>query len=233
MDHTKIITRTESYPVAIINPGGGTIKRAFDIILSGIGIVVFFPVWVFSSIAIIMESGGPIFISQERVGKDGWIFHILKFRSMDKEAHKESPVEHAGEREKRITRVGKVLRSTAMDELPQLLSIFKGDMSFVGPRPVYPKEPELNGSNYNNLKDIPNFDKRCSIKPGLTGLAQVYVPKEMSIEKKIKYDILYIKKQSFLLDLKLILLSFLVTARVHFINTLPRICLVHTVYSTH
>jgi len=77
MNHTKIITRTGSYPVAIINLGGGTIKRAFDIILSGIGIVVSFPVWVISSIAIIMESGGPIFISQKRIGKDGNIFRML------------------------------------------------------------------------------------------------------------------------------------------------------------
>jgi len=189
------------------------LKRAFDILLSFVGLILSFPVWVLSSIAIIMESGGPVFISQERVGKDGWIFHILKFRSMDKNAHKESPVEHAGEREKRITLVGKILRATAMDELPQLLSIFKGDMSFVGPRPIHPKEPAITGSKHDRLEGVPDFNKRCAIKPGLTGIAQVYAVREMSIEKKVKYDILYIKKQSFLLDLKLILLSFLVTFR--------------------
>ncbi|MCK4226279.1 sugar transferase, partial [candidate division WOR-3 bacterium] len=109
-----------------------------------------------------------------------------------------------------VTRVGKILRATAMDEFPQLLSIFKGDMSFVGPRPFQP-DVEIIGSRYKRLTDVPGFNKRCGVKPGLTGIAQVFCDREAKTEKKVRYDLLYIKKQSFLLDLKLILLSFLVT----------------------
>ncbi len=158
-----------------------------------------------------MESGGPIFITQERVGKDKRIFKILKFRSMDKKAHEESPTNHKANRTERITKVGKILRATAMDELPQLLSIFSGDMSFVGPRPIHPEELRINGSRYRKLEEIPDFDMRCTIRPGLTGIAQVYRGKYDRLERKIKYDLLYMKKQSFLLDTKLVLLSFFVT----------------------
>ena len=188
-------------------------KRVFDILLSGAGLVISFPVWVISSIAIIMESGGPVFIRQERVGKNGSIFHVLKFRSMDKNAHLESPVSHNGEREQRITRVGRLLRKTAMDEIPQLLSIFLGAMSFVGPRPLHPEETGINGSKYGKLEDVPGFGMRCSVKPGLTGIAQIFAKKNMQIDKKVKYDLLYLKRQSFFLDIKLIFLSFLVTFR--------------------
>ena len=109
---------------------------------------------------------------------------------MDKNAHKESPVEHIGERDNRVTWFGKILRATAMDELPQLIFILLGDMSFVGPRPIHPKEIEITGSKYDNLVDVPGFDRRCSVKPGLTGIAQVYATKDLSIERKIKYDLL-------------------------------------------
>lgn len=186
-------------------------KRAFDIILSGIGLVISIPVWAISSIAIVMESGGPIFIRQKRIGKGGKIFWILKFRSMDKKAHRESPTNHTNNRSERITRAGKVLRATAMDELPQLLSIFFGDMSFVGPRPMHPEELGINGSRYRKLEEIPDFNMRCTIRPGLTGIAQVYKGKYDRLERKIKYDLLYLKKRSFMLDAKLVLLSFFIT----------------------
>ena len=187
------------------------VKRVFDVILSGIGLVVSIPVWAISSIAIVMESGGPIFIRQERIGKGGKIFRILKFRSMDKIAHKESPTNHTNNRSERITRAGKILRATAMDELPQLLSIFSGDMSFVGPRPMHPEELGINGSKFKKLEEIPDFDMRCTIRPGLTGIAQVYKGKYDRLERKIKYDILYMKKRCFMLDAKLVLFSFFVT----------------------
>ena len=189
------------------------LKRIFDTLLSGFFLLISFPIWVLSSIAIIMESGGPVFIKQERVGIDGKIFHILKFRSMDKEAHMESPTEHIENRNCRITKAGEFLRATAMDELPQLLSIFIGKMSFVGPRPVHPKESVISGGKYENLFKVPDFDRRTSIKPGLTGIAQVYAKKDFPIEQKVKYDLLYLKKQSLWLDIKLILLSFWVTFR--------------------
>jgi lipopolysaccharide/colanic/teichoic acid biosynthesis glycosyltransferase len=187
------------------------VKRVCDILFSGIGLLVSIPLWVISSIAIVMESGGPILITQERVGKDRRIFQILKFRSMDKRAHEESPTNHKENREERITKVGKILRATAMDELPQLLSILTGDMSFVGPRPVHPEELKINGSKYRELGEIPGFNERCTMKPGLTGIAQVYKGKEARLERKLKYDLLYLKKRCFMLDLKLVILSFYVT----------------------
>lgn len=189
------------------------VKRTFDIFLSIVGLIISFPLWVLFSVAVIMESGRPVFIWQERIGRGGNIFKILKFRTMDKNAHRESPVEHTGERSQRVTFIGKILRATALDELPQLGSIFLGHMSFVGPRPIHPKEIEITGSGYNSFKDVPGFKRRCSIKPGLTGLAQVYATKDISIEKKIKYDLLYMKRQNFFLDLKLIFLSFFITFR--------------------
>ncbi len=188
------------------------LKRIFDILLSGIFLLISFPIWILSSIAIIMESGGPVFIKQERVGIDGKIFHILKFRSMDKNALREPLMKHKDEYENCVTRVGKLLRATAMDELPQLLSIFIGKMSFVGPRPFHP-EAEIIGSKYDRLEDVPDFNIRSSVKPGLTGIAQVFGNKEHKTEQKVKYDLLYLKKQSLWLDVKLILLSFWVTFR--------------------
>jgi len=189
------------------------LKRVFDILMSITGILISFPVWIMSALAIIMESGGPVFIRQERIGKKGRKFNILKFRTMDKFAHKEDPGSHDfEERDSRVTRVGKVLRVTAMDEMPQLLSIFLGDMSFVGPRAMHPTAG-LIGSKYLNMEDIPGFDRRNSVLPGLTGLAQIFARKDAPIERKMKFDLLYIERQNFLFDMKLFLLSFLVTSR--------------------
>lgn len=185
-------------------------KRIFDVTLSGIGLVISLPVWVLSAIAIVMESGGPIFIKQKRMGKNGRIFYVLKFRSMGKNTHNGSPMKNKDEYNLHVTRVGKITRATAMDELPQLISIFKGDMSFVGPRPFHP-DVEIIGSKYESLQAVPDFAKRTSVKPGLTGIAQIFASKEAKTEQKVKYDLLYIKKQCFLLDVKLVMLSFYVT----------------------
>lgn len=166
-----------------------------------------------SAIIIIMDSGGPVFIHQERIGKKGKKFNILKFRTMDKFAHKEDPGSHDfEERNNRVTRVGRVLRITAMDEIPQLFSIFIGGMSFVGPRALHPTAGLL-GSKYQSMEDIPDFDKRNSIVPGLTGLAQIFAAKDEPLENKMKYDLIYIERQNILFDLKLFLLSFMVTFR--------------------
>ncbi len=185
-------------------------KRVFDILLSGIGLIISLPIWVFSSIAIVMESGGPIFIKQKRVGKDGKIFYVLKFRSMGKNTHNGTAMKNRKDYKAYVTRVGKILRATAMDELPQLISIFRGHMSFVGPRPFHPAV-EIIGSKYESLEKVPDFLKRTSIKPGLTGIAQIYADKEAKTEHKVKYDLLYIKKQCFMLDVKIVLLSFYVS----------------------
>ena len=186
------------------------LKRIFDILLSGIGLVISLPLWALSSLAIVMESGGPIFIRQERVGMNGRPFFVLKFRSMGKNTHNGTAMKNRKEYNAHVTKVGKILRATAMDELPQLITIFLGYMSFVGPRPFRP-DAEIIGSKYSRLESVPDFYKRTLVRPGLTGIAQIFADKEAKTEHKVKYDLLYIKKQCFLLDVKLVLLSFYVT----------------------
>jgi lipopolysaccharide/colanic/teichoic acid biosynthesis glycosyltransferase len=114
----------------------------------------------------------------------------------------------------RITRVGRWLRATAMDELPQLWSIFRGDMSFVGPRALRPGEIEAIGDGrMEALEDVPGFAARCAVPPGLTGVAQIFAPRDIPRRQKFRYDRLYIRRRSFGLDLRLILLSFWITFR--------------------
>ena len=188
------------------------LKRTFDIFLSLIGIIGSSPLWVIFSLAIIIEHGLPIFYLQERVGKEGRIFKGIKFRSMVKDAEKDTGPVQAVENDPRVTKVGRILRATAMDELPQLVNILKGDMSFVGPRALRPKEKEVRGSlDETELEKVPGYQERLAVRPGLTGIAQVYLPGEALRSEKFKYDLLYIKKQSFSLDLKLIFLSFWIT----------------------
>ena len=186
-------------------------KRSFDILLSTAGLILSFPIWIVISIAIYLDSGSPIFYSQKRVGKDGKLFNTYKFRTMIPESDLEFGPLQAKEDDERVTRVGKILRYSAMDELPQLISILKGDMSFVGPRALLPKEIEVNNEDEVNIESIKGYKERHSVTPGLTGIAQIYAPRDICRRHKFRYDILYIKKQSFILDLKLILLSFWIT----------------------
>ena len=190
------------------------LKRLFDICLSGVGILGSLPLWVAFSLAILFDDGRPVFYRQKRVGKNGRIFEALKFRSMIKDAEKESGPVQAIENDPRITEIGKALRASAMDELPQLWNIFKGDMSFVGPRALRPKEKEVHGSHDDiDIEKVPGYYERLKVKPGLTGMAQVYLPTDALRSEKFKYDLMYIQKQSIFLDLKLILLSFWITFR--------------------
>lgn len=190
------------------------LKRIFDICLSSVGIIGSLPLWVFFFLAILIGDGRPIFYLQERVGKNGKIFKALKFRSMIKDAEKETGPVQAVENDPRVTIAGRILRATAMDELPQLINILKGDMSFVGPRALRPEEKEVHGNpDETNIEDIPGYKERLTLMPGLTGIAQVYLPTDALRSEKFRYDLLYIKKQSFLLDLKLIFLSFWITFR--------------------
>jgi lipopolysaccharide/colanic/teichoic acid biosynthesis glycosyltransferase len=189
------------------------LKRPFDMALSSIGIILSSPLWLFFGLMIWLEDRGPIFYKQERLGKNGKIFKALKFRSMIVNAEQEQGPVQAKENDQRVTKVGRILRKTAMDELPQLTNIFKGEMSFVGPRALRPAEIENHGHNATSLNEIPGFTKRHSIRPGLTGLTQVYLPKDFPIKRKFRYDLLYIKNSSFWLDLKLIFLSFWITFR--------------------
>jgi len=193
------------------------LKRAFDIFLSFIGLVLSSPLWLIFSLIIWLEDRGPIFYYQERVGKEGKIFKGVKFRSMIPDAEKDCGPLQAKENDPRITWVGKFLRAAAMDELPQLLNILKGDMSFVGPRALRPAEIEVRKSPKNNpgneIESFPNFKLRSSVRPGLTGIAQIYAPRDITRRNKFRYDILYIKKQSLWLDIKLIFLSFWITLK--------------------
>jgi len=189
------------------------IKRAFDIFLSSLGLFFSFPLWLLFSFAIWLEDRGPIFYLQDRVGKDGRIFKTIKFRSMIPDAERGIGPVQAQESDSRVTKIGKILRVTAMDELPQLVNIFKGDMSFVGPRALRPQEKEVRDNVTKSIFDFPEFPLRSKVRPGLTGIAQVFGMRNLTRQEKFEYDLWYIKNRTFFLDLYLILLSFLVTLK--------------------
>jgi lipopolysaccharide/colanic/teichoic acid biosynthesis glycosyltransferase len=189
-------------------------KRSLDVLLSGAGLVASMPVWAVIAAAVKVEDGGDVFYGQERVGAGGRVFKVWKFRSMIQDAEARVGAMQAGDNDPRITRMGRWLRATAMDELPQLWSIFRGDMSFVGPRALRPGEIEVGGSGeLEALEDVPGFAERCRVPPGLTGIAQIYAPRDLPRRQKFKYDRLYIRRQSFGLDVRLIALSFWITFR--------------------
>ena len=173
-------------------------KRAMDIILSGLALIVFSPIFLITALAIKIEDHGPVFFKQERVTKNGKHFMILKFRSMIVDAEKDGRPHPAGEKDDRITKVGNVIRACRVDELPQLFNIFAGDMSIVGPRP----ERFEHVIKYTN--DIPEFKFREKVKGGLTGYAQVYGKYNTSALDKLKLDLTYIANYSVLLDFQII-----------------------------
>ncbi len=183
-------------------------KRVFDVILSGFGLVASSPLWAIVAVAIKLEDGGPVMFRQERVGRWGRPFDALKFRSMRPDAEAQTGALQAIEGDPRVTRIGRLMRATAMDELPQLWNIFCGQMSFVGPRALRPGEIEREGGQLVRLEDVPGFAHRMTVPPGLTGIAQIYAPRDLSRRQKFRYDRLYVARRSWLLDLRLILLSF-------------------------
>lgn len=180
-------------------------KKFFDLALASLIGLVFLPLVPFIMLAIKIEDGGPIFYSQKRVGKREEIFHLLKFRTMSPDADaniKDKPFKNkiswAKEQANRVTKVGRFLRMTHLDEYPQILNILKQDMSFVGPRPERPQFVE------KLKKETPYYNLRHLVKPGLTGWAQIHYVYGDSIEtnlEKLKYDLYYVKNRSFLLDL--------------------------------
>jgi len=192
----------------------GMIKRRFDLIEASLGLLVSAPLWAVIAIAIRLEDGGPVFFRQARVGRGGGVFEALKFRSMIANAEAATGPVQAAENDRRVTSVGKLLRATAMDELPQLWNILAGDMSFVGPRPLRPGEVEVRGDGQLvRLDQIPGYNERHGVRPGLTGLTQVYAPRDISRTSKFRLDRLYLRRAGFWLDLRLILLSFWITGR--------------------
>jgi lipopolysaccharide/colanic/teichoic acid biosynthesis glycosyltransferase len=185
------------------------LKRAFDATLAGAGLILSAPLWAIFAAAIRIEDGGPVFYRQSRVGLGGRTFDALKFRSMRPDAERATGAVQATEDDPRVTRVGRLMRATAMDELPQLVNILRGDMSFVGPRALRPGEIETSSNGrLERLEDVPGFERRIRVRPGLTGLAQVYAPRDVRRRQKFRYDRLYVERRSWCLDLRLILLSF-------------------------
>jgi lipopolysaccharide/colanic/teichoic acid biosynthesis glycosyltransferase len=188
-------------------------KRAFDSALALIGLALSGPLSLVCASLIKLEDGGPVFYTQERVGRGGRVFRALKFRSMRPDAESETGPLQARRGDPRVTRVGRMMRATAMDELPQLWNILRGDMSFVGPRALRPGEIEREGTQLVALEAVPGYVQRIAVRPGLTGIAQVYARRDIPRRYKFKYDALYVRHQSFWLDIRLILLSFWISFR--------------------
>ena len=204
---------TGKFPVEQIDPSGiffsdgftlrrwtNAMKRALDIFLAILGIIITLPVTIISSIIIKLESPGPVFYLQERVGKRGQTFKVIKLRSMCQDAEKDGAV-WALKNDKRVTRFGRLIRRVRIDEIPQMLNVLKGEMSFVGPRPERPVfVDELS-------EKIPYYAIRHYVKPGITGWAQVCYPYGASVEdslRKLEYDLYYMKNISILMDLMII-----------------------------
>jgi len=189
-------------------------KRALDVTLSAVGLALSAPLWLALAAAIKLEDGGDVFFGQERVGEGGRLFRALKFRSMVPDAEAAVGALQASEHDPRVTRIGRVMRASAMDELPQLWNIFRGDMSLVGPRALRPGEIET-GSDGSHvaMTEIPGYVERHQVRPGLTGVAQIFAPRDVPRRFKFKYDQIYIAKQGFWFDVRLIALSFWITFR--------------------
>jgi lipopolysaccharide/colanic/teichoic acid biosynthesis glycosyltransferase len=190
------------------------LKRAFDITVAAAGLLVFSPIAALIAIAIKLEDGGPVFFMQDRVGLNGRSFSAFKFRSMIVDAERNTGAVQAVANDPRVTRVGRLLRATAFDELPQLFNILRGDMSVVGPRPLRPGEADTTADGtLLPLSAIRGYEARHQIRPGLTGLAQVHARRDLPRTGKFRYDLLYRKRAGLCLDLRLILQSFWITAR--------------------
>jgi len=185
-----------------------------DIGLSTLMLGVAMPVILPISALIKIEDGGPVLYRQTRWGRNGKRFGIFKFRTMVPDAEKKFGITQARENDDRITRIGRLLRAMGLDELPQIVNILTGDMSFVGPRSLAVNEV-LSDTNKRcvTYEQIHGFRERLAARPGLTGLATVYIPKDSSPRRKFRYDLLYLRKHSLCLDVHLIALSFWISFR--------------------
>ncbi|MDR3218574.1 MAG: sugar transferase [Dysgonamonadaceae bacterium] len=185
-------------PVFGLSPEENFVKRVVDIFWSFIAFVFFLPFGIIVSLLIKLD-GGPIFYTQERLTRNGKVFNIYKFRTMIPDAEKSSGPVLAGDKDNRITKLGKFLRAVRLDEIPQLFNILKGDMSIVGPRPERP----FFACQFE--KEIPEYRYRLRVKAGLTGLAQVEGKYNTTVEDKLRYDLIYINTYSVLRDLLIML----------------------------
>ncbi|MBI4003947.1 MAG: exopolysaccharide biosynthesis polyprenyl glycosylphosphotransferase [Candidatus Omnitrophica bacterium] len=183
------------------------LKRMLDVLVAGISLVLAAPLMALVALAIRLDSQGPAFYTQERLGWFGEPFTMLKFRTMHMDAEAAGPVWACGEADPRITRVGRILRRLHLDELPQLFNVLGGDMSLVGPRPERPYFVDTFD------RTIPRYDERLLVKPGITGLAQVSYRYDQSIadvKRKLRLDLLYIKRMCLTLDLRILAWTVLV-----------------------
>ena len=179
-------------------------KTAMDYLGSVVGLVLLSPLFLLIAILIKLDSPGPVFYTQSRVGKGGKIFRIWKFRSMRDDAEDGSGAVWAQKNDSRITRVGDILRRTHLDEVPQLWNVLRGEMSIIGPRP---ERPEFVATLSEEVKD---YQERLQIKPGLTGLAQVHQKYDETlrdVRRKVRYDLIYIQHACLLLDIKIAALT--------------------------
>lgn len=182
-----------------LRPEYRVIKRGFDIVFSAAGMIVLSPLFAITALAIKLYDHGPVFYKQTRLTRDSRLFKIVKFRSMKVDAEKDGVARlSTGEKDDRITPVGRIVRKCRLDELPQLWNILIGDMSFVGPRP---ERPEIAEQYYEKM---PDFKLRLQVKAGLTGYAQVYGKYNTDPYEKLEFDLLYINQMSILTDLRLL-----------------------------
>ncbi len=188
------------YDINYRNFGQQFLKRLFDIIFSLLFLVVLSPAMLIVAVCIKLEDHGPVFFRQKRCTKDARVFSIIKFRSMIVDAEAKG-IKPSTQGDPRITKTGKFIRKTRLDELPQLINILKGDMSFVGPRPERIEHVQL------YIKEVPEFKYRMKVKGGLTGYAQVYGKYNTTAYDKLRLDLLYIENQSLILDFKILLLT--------------------------
>ncbi len=178
------------------------LKRTFDFILSLIALIVLSPVFLVVAILIKVTSPGPVIFKQKRIGKDGKVFDIYKFRSMCVGAESQGSGVYSGKGDARVTGIGKIIRATSIDELPQFVNILKGEMSFVGPRPPLTYHPW----DYSEYSD---FQLRMfEVRPGITGWAQVNGRKGVEWNKRIELNVWYVDNMSLFLDLKILFLTF-------------------------
>lgn len=176
-------------------------KHFFDTLLSLVMLILVAPVMLIIAIVIKLDSSGPVLFKQQRVGKNGKDFTILKFRTMVVNAEKMGTGLDSFADDSRVTKVGKFLRNTSLDELPQLFNILKGDMSFVGPRPPVTYHP----FKYEDYPPVPK--KRFEVKPGVTGYAQINGRNELSWDEKFKFDLFYVENRSLWFDFKIFVLT--------------------------
>jgi len=174
------------------------VKRALDVTFSLIGTAVSSPILLAVAAAVKLDSKGPVIFKQERLGKDGKVFEMYKFRSMCVDAEHMGTGQYSYKGDSRVTRVGKIIRATSLDELPQFINILKGDMSFIGPRPTLTYHPW-------KLEEYTDFQRRrFEVRPGITGLAQVHGRKAIDWNDRIKYDVEYVDNLSLGLDCKIL-----------------------------